>query len=188
MGQGQKAVDPGIASLVTELRQGGGRVQELRARLHMEQNIEKFCFDVPTLAGGFAHPPNCREPRRSGLEAAGEGIDNGLREVRLLAGFSQFGRRNDPAGGEAFSLLLLRARVKMAAETVLAAPFLVFLGAAQTEGVKMLTQARFSLRVNLGLGTPCAFPCHRLLNQYRGLIAQVRIEMRDGIAWALYYL
>ncbi len=122
------------------------------------------------------------------MEAAGEGIGNGLREVRLLARFSQFGRGNDPAGGEAFSLLLLRALVKMAAETVLAAPFLIFLGAVQTEGVKMRAQARFGLRVNLSLGTPCAFPCHRLLNQYSGLIAQVRIELRDEVAWALYYL
>ncbi len=136
-------------------------------------------------------PPNGREPRRSRFyraETAGEGIGNDLREVGLLTGFRQLGRCDEPGDDKTFPLLLLRALVKMAAETVLAAPVLVFLGAAQTEGVKMLAQARFSLRVNRSFGTPCAFPCHRLLNQYSGLIAQVRIEMRDGIAWAVYYL
>ena len=53
---------------------------------------------------------------------------------------------------------------------------------------KVLAEARFGLRVNLSFWTPCSFPCHRLLNQYSGLIAQVRIEMRDGIAWAIYFL
>jgi hypothetical protein len=171
MGQGQEAVDPGIAEPVAELRQGRGRVQELRARLHMEQEIKKFCFDVPILAGGFAHPPNCREPRRSRFyrtEVAGEGIDNDVREVGLLAGFRQLGRRNEPGDDEPFPLLLLRALVKMAFETVLEAPCFVFLGAAQTEGAKVLAQARFGLRVNLSFWTPSSFPCHRLLNQYSG--------------------